>query len=80
MYSKTGSSELGRGEGGVRRGDAPRPPTIFSDLNVSVFKLHTREFSKPHSLTCPKLLTRTNIRFHSLGSVKNQAKRFCLLS
>ena len=77
---KQGRRNWGGGGGGVRRGHVPHPPTIFSDLNVSVFKLHICEFSKPHSLTCPKLLTRTNIRFHSLESVKNQAKRFCLLS
>ena len=77
MYSKTGLSELG---GGVGRGDVPRPPTIFSDLNVSVFNIHICEFSKPHSFSCYKLLTSTNVRFHSLRSSKNQAKLLCLLS
>ena len=62
--------------GGGGRGEA----VIFSDLNVPFLKLHICEFSKPHSFSSRKLLTSTNIRFHSLRSIKNQANRFCLLS
>ena len=66
LYIIYRATKTGLGEGG----HAP-PPIIFSDLNVRFFKLHIFKFSKPHSFSSCKLLTSTNIRFHSLRSVKN---------